>query len=275
MVIDFHTHIFPDAIAEKTVGHLKNIAKIEAYTAGTTKGLFASMEESGIACCVVQPVVTSVRQFDSITRFAYELNEKYGDSGLEHRLLSFGGIHPDSPDYKGQLRILAAAGFQGIKLHPDYQGVNFNDVRYKQLVSEATELGMTIMVHAGIDVGYPRPVHCTPEMAFEVISEVKPDKLVLAHYGGWRLWDEVEHFLAGENVYLDTAFTQGYLSEEQFLRILKRHGSDKILFATDSPWAGQRETFAWISNMGIPKEQLEQILHGNAERLLGMKKKEA
>lgn len=270
MVIDFHTHIFPDAIAEKTVDRLKNIANIEAYTDGTAHGLLASMGESGIACSVIQPVVTSVKQFDTITRFAYELNQKYGDIGLQHRLLSFGGIHPDSQDYRGQLRILAAAGFKGIKLHPDYQGVNFNDIRYKQIISEATELEMTIVVHAGIDVGYPRFIHCTPAMSLEVIGEVKPDKLVLAHYGGWKMWDEAEHFLAGENVYLDTAFTRGYISDEQFLRILKRHGSDKILFATDSPWSGQKETLEWISNMGIPKEQLEQILHGNAERLLGV-----
>lgn len=201
-------------------------------------------------------------------RFADTINQTYGAAGRERRLISFGGIHPDSEDYKEQIRILAENGFKGIKFHPDYQLVNFNDIRYKRIVSEATARGLIVSVHAGVDIGYPDPVHCTPRMALDMIRDVQPDKLVLAHYGGWKMWDEVEELLVGEDVYFDTSFTQGYISEEQFLRILKNHGSERMLFATDSPWSGQKESLEWIRSMNIPEEQLEQILHGNAERLL-------
>lgn len=267
-VIDFHTHIFPDKIAEKTVAHLKAVAHSQAFSDGTASGLLASMEAGDIDCSVVLPVITSVTQFDSITRFADEINQKYSAADREHRLVSFGGIHPDSADYIKQLRILAESGFKGIKFHPDYQLVNFNDIRYKRIVSEATALGLVVVVHAGVDIGYPDPVHCTPQMALDMVRDVQPEKLVLAHYGGWKMWDEVEELLVGENVYFDTSFTQGYIEEEQFLRILKNHGSEKILFATDSPWSGQRESLEWIRSMGIPEGELEAILHENAERVL-------
>lgn len=266
--VDFHTHIFPDKIAEKTVAHLESVGQISAYTDGTVNGLLASMEECEIDCSVILPVVTSVTQFDTITRFADGINQKYGTGDSEYRLISFGGLHPDTDDYRRQLRILTESGFKGIKLHPDYQRVNFNDIRYKRIASEATELGLVVVVHAGIDIGYPDPVHCTPQMVLDVIRDVQPEKLVLAHYGGWKMWDEVEEVLVGEDVCFDTSFLQGYIGEEQFLRIIKNHGSEKILFATDSPWSGQKESLDWIRGMGIPEEQLEQILHGNAERLL-------
>lgn len=269
MVIDFHTHIFPDKIASGVVEYLKDLAQIPAYTDGTAEDLLTSMEEGNVNISVVLPVVTAEKQFDTIIGFAEEVNRKYNTSERTHRLLSFGGIHPDSSNYKEQLRLLAEYGFKGIKLHPDYQNCDFNDIRYKRIISEAATLGMTIATHAGVDVGYPSPVHCTPQMSLDVIKDVAPEKLVLAHYGAWKMWDEVEEYLVGENVYFDTAFTQGYIGEEQFLRILNNHGSDKILFATDSPWSGQKESLAWIRGMGIPQEQLEEILHGNAERLLG------
>lgn len=45
MVIDFHTHIFPEAIAAKTISALGDLAGVKAATDGTLQGLLASMEE--------------------------------------------------------------------------------------------------------------------------------------------------------------------------------------------------------------------------------------
>lgn len=131
MIMDFHTHIFPEKIAGKTLSLLAERCHVEPESDGTEAGILASMEEAGIDCSVILPVVTMPKQFESITRFASYLNEKYGffdrswERGEFPRLISFGGIHPDSSDYRGELKSLAAAGFAGIKLHPDYQGAFF------------------------------------------------------------------------------------------------------------------------------------------------------
>ena len=161
-------------------------------------------------------------------------------------------------------------GMKGIKLHPDYQDVYFNDIRYKRLVSYATELGMIISVHAGKDPLCPENVHCTPQMAAELIDEVAPDKLVLAHLGGNQQWDEVERYLVGRDVYLDTAVIFDYIEQEQFLRILRNHGSDRILFATDSPWAGQKRFVEVMRSMPVTEDERENVFGGNAGRLLGL-----
>lgn len=158
----------------------------------------------------------------------------------------------------------------GIKLHPDYQGVEFNDIRYKRIVSYASELGMIIQVHAGVDIGLPDPVHCTPAMSLEVIHETGADKLVLAHFGGWKMWDEVEELLVGEAVYFDTSFIQDYINKAQFERMVLAHGADRILFATDSPWSGQRASVDWIQSCDLDDDTKEKIFHINAEKLLGI-----
>ena len=153
-VIDIHTHVFPDAIADKTIVALSERAKSRAYANGKLQGLLESMDRADIDCSVIAPVVTAPKQFDSINKFAYEINEKFTVDMREGlpKLVSLGGIHPDCEDYKAKLKQLKSMGFKGIKLHPDYQVVFFDDIRYKRIVSYAIELDMMILVHAGVDI---------------------------------------------------------------------------------------------------------------------------
>ncbi len=260
-MIDFHTHIFPDKIAEGTLHFLSERCHVAPFTNGTADGLEESTKKAGLALSIAMPVVTKPSQFESINRFASQFR---GEDGI----LSFGGIHPDCADYKKELLLLKEMGFKGIKLHPDYQETFFNDLKYKRIISFASELGFVVSVHAGYDPGYPDRVHCTPKMAREVLDEVKPPKLVLAHMGGFKRWDEVEEHLVGQDVWLDTAVVFGEISDGQFIRICRNHGPDKILFATDSPWSGQKESVEYFSNMDMTEKEKRLILTENAKKLL-------
>ena len=263
MVIDFHTHIFPDKIAAKTIEHLAWVGGITAATDGTLSGLLSSMERCGVDLSVILPVATKPSQFESIQSFAKSINEQYPG-----KLISFGGIHPDCEDYKKELDVIKEMGFKGIKIHPDYQGVMIDDIRFMRIIEYASELGLIILTHAGIDIGLPNPVHCPPKKMRKVLDAIKPEKMVLAHLGGWSQWDEVYEYLAGESIWLDTAFIYDYITREQFLKILEKHGSDKILFATDSPWSDMAKGVDWIRNLALQKQAEEAILCGNAKRLL-------
>lgn len=270
-VIDFHTHVFPDKIAERTIRMLSQKAGIPAHSDGSVQGLRDVLQAAGISLGVVLPVLTRPEQFASVTRFALELNQKMEVEGAEGgtRLLSFGGIHPDTPDYKGELKQLSDSGFLGIKLHPDYQGVFFDDIRYLRIIEYAAELGLIVVTHAGIDIGFPEPVHCTPQRALRVLRGIKPDKLVLAHCGGFGLWEEVLGTLAGEPVYLDTAYSMGHIPEELFLKLCRTHGTERLLFATDCPWGNPAKDLETFLSMPLGDEEKERILYRNAEQLLG------
>lgn len=265
MIIDFHTHIFPDKIAAKTIEHLENASGITAATDGTLSGLLTSMDNNGVDLSVIMPVVTKTSQFETVNNFAAETNIKYNG-----RLLSFGGIHPDSVDYKTELNRIKELGLPGIKLHPDYQGVMIDDTRYMNIIEYADSLGLIVLVHAGIDIGLPEPVHCPPNKARAVIDSIKPHKMILAHFGGWKQWEEVYDCIAGTDVYLDTSFTFDYIEQEMFMKILKKHGYKKVLFATDSPWSDAKKTAEIIKSLSIGQEQIEAILSGNAKKLLNL-----
>ncbi len=263
MIIDFHTHIFPDKIAARSIEQLQNASGVTAATDGTLQGLLDSMDKNDVDISVIMPVVTKPSQFESVNTFAVKVNETY-----KGRLISFGGIHPDSEDYRIELDRIKELGLPGIKLHPDYQGVMIDDTRYMDIIRYADELGLIILVHAGIDIGLPKPVHCPPDKMKRVIDVIKPRKLVLAHMGGWKQWEEVYELLAGEDIYLDTSFTFGYIEEDMFIKLLAKHGCDKVLFATDSPWSNSKKTADVIKKLPITDMQKESILSRNAVKLL-------
>lgn len=278
MVIDFHTHTFPEKVAATAIPMMeKEILRNSSYSqplkanlTGTADGLSESCRENGVDLSVVLPVATSPKQTENINLFAKKANADTPATGL----LSFGAIHPDNEDYREILKGLAAEGIKGIKLHPDYQGVMFDDIRYLRIMDCAAGLDMIIVTHAGIDIGKPKVVHCTPDMVCRMDDELRYEKLVLAHLGGWRLWDEVEDKLAGRRLYMDTAVcfesTVHHMEKEQFHRFLKKHGVERILFGTDSPWSHQGKSIEKIKRLGLTMEQERAILGDNARALLSI-----
>ena len=267
MIIDFHTHAFPDAVAPRAIASLEKTSGNKSVTDGTVKGLLKSMDESGVDMSVVLPVVTKPSQFQSITAFSEQINEKYSD-----RLVAFGGIHPDCEDYLDELEKIKAAGLKGIKLHPDYQGAMIDDDKYMNIIDYANQLGLIILPHSGHDMSFPgQEPHCSPKRVRRVIDELKPEKFVLAHMGGWQLWNEAFDYLAGTDVYLDTAYTFGGICQDKLWEFLKRHDKQKILFATDSPWTEVSRGIEAVGRLPVETSVKEDILANNAKRLLGLK----
>lgn len=268
-IIDFHTHIFPEQIAGRTIEKLESAAQVKACADGTLNGLRRSMERAGVQLSIILPVVTKPEQFFHVNQYADELNQEYSkDENCQ--IISFGGLHPDTENYKEELKEIKRLGLKGIKLHPDYQRRMIDDAEYMRIIDFASELGLIISVHAGIDIGLPEPVHCTPRAVRRVLREAAPENLVLAHTGGFGLWDEVEEFLVGEKVFFDTSYTFGFMPDEQFLRIVNMHGEDKILFATDSPWGAQKETAEHLEALPLAAETKNKIFCKNSEKLLAI-----
>lgn len=268
MYIDFHTHVFPDKIAEKAVAKLASIIHLVPSTNGTVSDLVRSMDEGGITKSVILPVVTDPHQFDSILRFANQINETYAEHG--QRLISFAGIHPECSDLDEKLTLIKNYGFKGIKLHPDYQGCKFNDIRYKRILYRASELDLICSTHTGEDPVSPDFIYCTPEMILEVLKDTAPSKLVLAHMGSNNYLDRAEEVLMGQNVWLDTAYSLSTMNPDQFVRMAKKHGIERVLFASDAPWSVQKRNVEIMQSLPLTEEEKYAISYGNASKLLGL-----
>ena len=269
MIIDFHTHIFPNSIAQKTVSALEKSGNVKSYSDGTEASLVEKMREAGVDIAVNLPVLTRAGQFDSILKFAIDINSRYSKSDGK-RIISFAGMHPDIEDYKEKLLLVKESGILGIKIHPDYQGCFFDDEKYVRILSEAKRLGLITVTHAGFDCAYVgQPIRCTPKRVMSLLDKIGGyDRLVLAHMGANQLFDEVYDTLAGEDVYFDTACVLNLFTEEKFKKILDKHGDGRILFATDSPWRDLSEDVSILKGFSLSCE--ERIFSENAARLLNL-----
>ncbi|MCQ2526481.1 MAG: amidohydrolase family protein [Lachnospiraceae bacterium] len=278
MIIDFHTHTFPASIAKRALETLSVNEGLKPFTDGTNEGLIESMDKAGVDVSVLLPVVTKVAQTEDINRIALSVEEV-----TKGRLISFGGIHPEDTDYERHLQELKAGGVKGIKLHPVFQRTYFDDIRYKRIIDKACELGLIIMVHAGYDISMPNADYASAPHLINVVRELKPEKMILAHMGSWKNWDEAEE-VVGEckDIYIDTSFTISSdgnpffydtdikkMSNEQFCNIVRKIGADKVLFGTDSPWTGQRQSIDAIMRSGISERETDMILGKNACILFG------
>ena len=269
MIIDFHTHIFPEKIAARTIALLSEKGGIPPFSDGTVAGLLQRMEEAGAELAVTLPVLTSPTQFESVTRFACEINQRFRNERC--RLISFAGIHPRCEDIEGKMKRIRESGFLGVKIHPDYQETFICDEGYVRILECAREYDLIVVTHAGADVAYrDLPMRCPPHLARELIRKVPHAKLVLAHLGGSECFEEVLELLCGEDVHLDTAYVLPMIDKPLFERILNKHGADRILFASDSPWGDIGQSVSLLRAFAPDKTTEERILWKNAWDLLGI-----
>jgi predicted TIM-barrel fold metal-dependent hydrolase len=269
MIIDFHTHVFPEKIAKSTIDALVLKASGVPSTDGTVQGMLDALSRGNADIAVTLPVLTKPTQFDSVTKFVKAINDEYSQKG--NKLISFGGIHPKCDDIDGKMQYLKSLGIKGVKIHPDYQDTFIDDDGYYQILLSAKKYDMIVVTHAGVDDGYlDQPIKCPPERVLKVIESVNHEKFVLAHYGGHKQWEKVYELLAGKNVYFDTAFSLHEIKEELFKKILIKHGEDRILFATDCPWRDIRDDVEILKSYNLGKETEEKLFYKNALKLLNI-----
>lgn len=279
-MIDFHTHTFPSAISKKVLAKLSKLSHTQYFTDGSVEGLLASMEEASIDYSVNLPVMTTSEQVEKVNSSLIAEKENLFQKGI----ITFGGMHPDYEDYKKELIRLRENGILGIKIHPAYQNTDIDDIKMMRIIDFASEQGLIILTHAGIDIGIYDHNYASAKQILIIIDTIHPPKFVLAHMGNWGCWEDVERDLAGADVYFDTAFALGAvtpdkansgtpylttnLSDEDFVRIVRKHGVNKILFATDSPWEDQKDYVGRIKRLPLSEMEQNLIFSENARNLL-------
>ena len=265
MIIDFHTHCFPGHVAVKAMPILAKSSCIPPCFNGTPEGLLEAMDACGVDACVVANIATNPRQQRAVNDFAIALGQ------AQPRMAAFGSVHPEAPDALEELRRLKQAGIKGVKLHPDYQHFFVDESRMFPIYHEIARLGLVTLFHAGIDIGYPSPVHCPPERLLRALPEFAGAPVVAAHFGGFMQWREVLKHLCGQDVYFDTSYCASRIPPDWAREIIAAHGPGRILFGSDAPWGDPRHELALVRGLDLAKDNLAGILGGNAAKLLGIR----
>lgn len=262
MIIDIHTHAFPDDLAARAIQHLTYENTIPVYSDGTCDGLTASMTKTGIDFSAIMPIATKPSQVRGINQWAVEVNQKYKN------LHCFGTLHPLMDNWEEEIAALVSDGIKGVKLHPDYQNFFVDEPDMLEKYRHIADAGLILMLHAGVDIGLPEPVHCMPDRLAKVLDAIHGLKVVAAHMGGYKCWDDVEHYLVGKDMYFDTSYSLTDMGAERMVSLIKAHGVDKVMFGTDAPWTDAKLEVDAFQALPLDADQLAAVMGGNAEKLL-------
>ena len=263
MLIDFHSHAFPDAIAPRAMETLSHASGgLRPQTDGTAQSLKEQMARDGVDLSVVLSIATNPRQQTKVNDFAMELNRQAG-------FVAVGSVHPDAPDALEELERIADAGLKGVKFHPEYQGFYADDEKLRPIYRKIAQLGLITVFHAGTDIGFPPPYHAMPDHLRNALG-MFDSPVVAAHWGGAGSGQEVVEKLCGEHIYFDLSFGYGVISKPIAQEIINRHGCDKLLFGSDMPWHRPEWELRLIHSLDISPTDREKIFSQNALRLLGL-----
>ena len=263
MIIDFHTHCYPDQLALKCVPMMEKLSGFPAAGPGTLDGLKAGMLRDGIDYSVILPVATKPTQVEKMNDIAFSQNREKG-------LFSFGAMHPDYENRRAEFRRIRENGLAGIKLHCEYYRRYIDSEEIVGLIRDAYEEGLMVLIHAGWDPASPDETYTTVDRISHMLDLVGSGTMILAHYGGLRAPEEVLRKICGRDVYLDTSTGYAFSDPEKLEPILNSHDPDRLLFASDTPWFRPKESLAVLKSMGLDDSLLSKILYQNAARLLGL-----
>ncbi len=259
-IIDFHAHAFPDALAEKAIRLLEGEGGIPARLDGTIASLLKSMDECGIEKSVVCSIATKPSQFEPILKWSADIKSD--------RIVPLPSVHPDDPEILDKIGIVKAEGFKGIKMHPYYQGFNLDDEKMVPVYEKMCRENLLLVLHTGFDFAFERIRKCDPVKIVGILDNFPGLKLVATHLGAWEDWSEVERLMAGKNIYMEISFSLEFLDKEKARNIITKHPPECVLFGTDSPWTGQRETLDLLKGLALDPELEKRILRENALALL-------
>lgn len=259
-IIDFHVHIYPESVAPKVAAAIGLPDEANHPERIIASGIVAAQKRAGIALSVNLPVATRAEHVEGTNRFALNMPEG---------VISFASLHPDTPNKREVLEDIKAKGFKGVKFHPEFQFFTLDDPRMTEAWKAMSELDLIAVFHAGGDRSFEPPFKTTPK-SFVAFAEKYPNlKIVVAHMGGYQMWYDTETDLAGKaDVYMDLSWIMAFCDPKQVVRTIRKHGADKILFATDSPWREPIDDVNAFMALPLTEEERELILHKNAERLL-------
>jgi predicted TIM-barrel fold metal-dependent hydrolase len=231
LIIDTHTHIFPDDIAQRILETTARNFNIKTYGKGTAADLISQMDKHTIRYAVVHMVSPTPASVQDTNTWLIRLNEE--------RLIKFGTLHPRLKNWHQEIDRLKDHNINGVKLQPDVQAFTVDDSSVTYPLYEAlAKKGMAVMFHVG---GEPQPgLHnrSKPDMILRVAKDFPELNIIAAHLGGLNMWDAVYELLAGtENVFMETSLTYENIVPGLAKNIIKKHGHNKIFFGTDYPFA--------------------------------------
>ena len=257
-IIDFHTHIYPDAIADKATAAIRNFYEFgEGGLHGSASVLLERGKAGGIEEFVVLPVALNPDQ-------ARKINENIlNEIAIHKEFHGFGTVHAAMEGLMDEVEFIHRAGLHGIKLHPDTQLFNIDDERLLPMY-DYMQGKLPLITHTGD----PRHDYSHPRRLKRVMDLFPKLEVIAPHFGGWSVFDEAVALLGPKNCWVDLSSSRQIMSQEQFMHYIDAYGADRVLFGSDFPIWDPKEEADYFMQLPLKESDKEKIAYKNAEKIL-------
>jgi uncharacterized protein len=279
MILDGHTHIFPDEVRKDRQAYCKrdkgfsSIYKDSKARMAGVEDLIASMDEHGIERSVICGFPWSKPDLCALhNQYLMASASRYPDRLIVFVMLLFS----DPAWSERELEFCLKEGARGVGEIAFYRReMTPRDIAaVRPLLDRMGKKGIPLLLHVNEMLGhsYPGKGRTPLERFYELILSFPNLPVVLAHWGGglpfYELMPEVATAMA--NVYYDTAASPYLYSKKIYAAVSEIVGVKKILFGTDFPLLSPRRYFQELEDSGLSKEDQTRILGLNLSNLLGL-----
>ena len=259
--IDFHTHVYPDAIAVKAADNVRQFYNGLGNPAidGSVKTLLERGTLAGVSEFVVLPVAVQASRTRHINDFILEQVEK------QPRFFGYGTIHADMEDVTGEVQYIMDKGLRGIKMHPDYQLFPIDDPRLFPVYEMAGEK-LPFIFHMG-DQRYD---YSHPARLRHVLDLFPKLQVIAAHFGGYTVHEVAKEALEGKECFFDVSSSLMFMEEGVAEKYINHYGADRFVYGSDFPMWDPVVEMERFLRLKLTDDQKEQIAHITAERILNI-----
>lgn len=257
-IIDIHTHIYPDDIAQKATDSVKAFYGIgDSNMNGTESMLLEKGRQAGISQFVILPVAIRPDRAQHINDFILQKAAENPD------YIPFGTVHAAMDGLTDETERLLSAGVKGIKMHPDSQRFAIDDPRLFPMY-ETIRGRVPVMLHMG-DQRYD---YSHPERLRKVLELFPGLDAIAAHFGGYSMQQTAYECLHDKDCIFDISSSMMFMDKGVAEHYINRYGAERMAFGTDYPmWDPVVETQRFLQ-LELTDDQFRQIAHKTAERIL-------
>lgn len=261
MILDAHTHIWPDKIAHAALT-ANPVPGLTARGDGTQAGLSADMAESGIglSCCLA--IANRPHQIERVNEFVASVRAP--------DRFPVGTVHVERT-VEENLTSLRTHGLTAVKVHPLFQDFALDDPRLWEIF-EAFGSDIAVITHVGEGGDAHRNSLSSPAMVRDIKRQFPDLRLIACHFGGYHQFEEAQRTLDGADVILETSWPPSLatLRPDEVRALVRRHGADRVVFGSDWPMTSPREEIAAIESLRLGDDETKSVLGGTLARVLGI-----
>lgn len=256
--IDFHCHVYPDAIAPKAADSIRQFYHLgEDAMDGRVATLLEHGTQAGVEEFVILPVAMRPDRTRHINDFIIS------QLAQQPRFYGYGTVHAAMENITDEVQYIMDNGLRGLKLHPDSQVFSIDDPRLFP-VYEMIQGNLPIIFHMGdtrFDYSHPKRLR-------HVLDLFPRLQTIAAHFGGYTMYDIAAQELKGKDCFFDVSSSLMFMEEGVAEKYIRHYGAERFVYGSDFPMWDPVKEMARFLQLKLTDGEFEQIAHITAENIL-------